>query len=78
MREFPIILIRGKIYDISNVEIKIARRILIFVHKIIINTRCKIPARLISIFCIGKKPVRRPNITTIYSFNTTLVKLFHK
>ena len=59
--------VRKRFNNIKSVELQIAKRRLTFLGKIIRMNNDKIPARLLSVVCQGKRPLGRPNTTTIHS-----------
>ena len=67
--------VRKKFNNIKSVELQIAKRRLTFLGKIIRMTNDKIPARLLSAVCQGKRPLGRPNTTTRYSILKDIKKL---
>ena len=56
--------VRKRFNNIKNVELQISKRRLTFLGKIIRMSNDKIPARLLSAVCQGKRPLGRPNTTT--------------
>ena len=68
--------VRKRFDNIKNVELQIAKRRLTFLGKIIRMSNDKIPARLLSAVCEGKRPIGRPNITTRHSMLKDIEKSY--
>ena len=60
--------------NITNVENQISQRILAFLEKTIRMHHDKIPARLLSTYCSGKRSVERPNTSSRHSMLKDKVK----
>ena len=67
--------VRKKFNNIKSVELQIAKRRLTFLGKIIRMNNDKIPARLLSIVCQGKRPLGRLNTTTRHSMLKDIEKI---
>ena len=67
--------VRKRFNNIKSVELQIAKRRLAFLGKIIRITNDKIPARLLSAVCQGKRPLGRPNTMTRHSMLKDIEKI---
>ena len=68
--------VRKRFHNIKNIELQITKRRLTFLGKIIRMPNDKIPARLLSAVCEGKRPIGRPNITTRHSMLKDIEKSY--
>ena len=77
MREENIsnVQVRKRFNNIKSAELQIVKRRLSFLGKIIRIPNDKIPARLLSAVCQGKRPLRRPNTTTSNSMLKDIGKI---
>ena len=70
--------VRKRFNNIKNFELQIAKRRLTFLGKIIRMPNNKIPARLLSTVCQGKRSLGRPNTTTRHSMLKDIEKMYPK
>ena len=69
------VLVKKRFNNIKIAELQIAKRRLTFLGKIIRIPNNKIPARLLSAVCQGKRPLGRPNTTTRHSMLKDIGKI---